>query len=63
MGRVLNDPVEVSAVLQVHGLLPDRQVHRWVEEENSVIARPHHTPVRVEKLISVAVRDTELESH
>lgn len=36
--RVFDDPVEVPAVPQVHRLLPDRQLHRRVEEENSVIA-------------------------
>lgn len=45
VGRVLDDPVEVPAVFQVHGLLPHGQLHRRVEEENPVIARPDHTPV------------------
>lgn len=48
VGWVLDDPVEVSTVFQVHGLLPHRQLHRRVEEEDAVIARPDHTPARVE---------------
>ena len=54
--RVFDDPVEVPAVPQVHRLLPDGQLHRRVEEENSVIARPDHTPVQMEKPLLVSLK-------
>jgi len=44
--RILDDPVYVAAVLQVHRLLPDRQLHCRVEEEDPVISRPDYTPMR-----------------
>ena len=54
--RVFDDPVEVPAVPQVHRLLPDRQLHRRVEEENSVIARPDHTPVQIKNPLLVSLK-------
>lgn len=55
VGRVFNDPVEVPAVPQVQGLLPDGQLHRGVEEEDPVIACPDHAPVwtREPRLVSL----------
>lgn len=48
MGWVLDDPLEVPTVLQVHWFLPHGQLHGRVEEENPVVTRPDHTPMEVE---------------
>lgn len=50
MGRILDDPVYVAAVLQVHRLLPDGQLHCRVEEEDPVISSPDYTPIPSDKL-------------
>lgn len=48
--RVLEDPVNVAAVPQVHRLLPHRQLHCRVEEEDPVISSPDYTPSPSDKL-------------
>lgn len=58
MRRVLDEAVYVAAMLQVQRLLPDRQLHCRVEEEDPVISGPDHTPIPSDKLCLDRVRCT-----